>query len=77
MTLPDAKQWACLSGYQHWDRLDQPGIGIGGLTQGQRLWHHFHLECAIRQLAKFQQQGHSHCSFQSHFDRVSRIPVGR
>jgi hypothetical protein len=73
----DAKQFACLYGYEHWDRMDQPGVGVGGLTQGQRLWHEFMMERMIRHFYKLHlQQGHPD-SFDAHSKRISKIPKGR
>jgi hypothetical protein len=65
-------------GYEHWDRNDMPGYGVGGLLPEQRLWHQFHLECVIRQLVKFQEeQASTHHSISAHINRVKNIPVGR
>ena len=73
----DAKQFTCFYGYEHWDRMDQPGLGVHGTSQGSKLWHEFMLETMIRQHCKFQQEQNHPDSFESHFKRISKIPKGR
>lgn len=72
MTLPSATAIAPWKGYEHWHEEDQPYLGVNGITAEQRLWHHFHLECAMRQLYQLYRQQHTHALL-SEFNRLDEL----
>jgi hypothetical protein len=75
--LPRAILRKAVDGYDHLDSADRPYVGRNGITDEQRLWHHFILELAIRRLHQFNtdQQHRSYLSDQ--FSRLDSLPVDR
>ena len=76
MTLPPATAIAPWVGYEHLPIEDQPLLGVNGITDEQRLWLHFHLECAMRKIYhhhKLQTLQHGDSFLSEEFSRLDHI----
>lgn len=75
MTLPRATRQNAWNGYEHLHDDDQPWLGVDGITDEQRLWYHFHLECVIRRLYHFQHDQQQASYLNDQFMRLQQLPV--
>jgi hypothetical protein len=75
MRVPPAKSAFTLPPHNTWHVDDRPHIGIGGLTDGQRLSYYFEMEIVLRALHKYRSQHSSYIDEQ--MNRIDQLPTNR